>query len=829
MPNLKDCIRAAREQGHITREEEVELAHRYDQLAKRVFARGSAKEQLIAELETEAHERKRRTLLTEAKRSELLPVIFGYRDARGRSNPAEALIWLLENNGIAGIQDVRHRQQAILAGAQRKLDGLLYEFRKGAITGEMRRRFGPPLARMENVVRELFGEASGDSKAKELAVAWSAVAEDLRQRFNAAGGAIGKLEKWGLPQLHNQEALLRTSFEEWFTFILPRLDREKTVNPVTGARYGDDELAVVLLDTYNRIRTEGWLDRDPTGAAFGRGALFRQHADHRFLHFKDGTAWLEYQREFGEGDPFAAMMGHLDVMARDIAFMEILGPNPDAMLTYLKQEVIKNAELAAAGLVDPATNPVADLGYVAGRLKRVDDMYAIGRGAANTPVNAKWANRVAAVRNIISSAALGSAVISSISDMATQHVTRAYAGLPATSQLALFKDVVAHFGRHSSEAVAADLILDGAVNVMHQQARYLGSISGRSLTSFINDRVLTLTGQIPFTQAGKWAFGFSFQSAAADEAANSLANMTPLMREIFERNGITAADWELIRTAPLYEPKPGVAFLRPAEIEEVAGRALAEKYLSVLLRTREMAVVESTWRSRSAVLSESRPGTLQGELLRSMAQFKSFSVAFAMLHGGTVFRDITAGSYARGALYAGGLLILTTAYGGLALQLKQITAGKDPRPMTDEKFWEAALLQGGGLGIYGDFLFSDLNRFGGGFDRTVAGPMVDRLNTLWNLTGGNAAQLLHGKKTNIGREALKGAGQMVPGSSAWFLRLAYERILMDQLQYLADPEAHAAFRRKVLSARKEYGQDFFWRPGAVRPDRGPDWSNAWRQ
>ena len=35
------------------------------------------------------------------------------------------------------------------------------------------------------------------------------------------------------------------------------------------------------------------------------------------------------------------MIGHLSMMARDIAAMEIFGPNPQAMVNYLKQTVIK--------------------------------------------------------------------------------------------------------------------------------------------------------------------------------------------------------------------------------------------------------------------------------------------------------------------------------------------------------------------------------------------------------------------------------------------------------------------------------------------------------
>jgi hypothetical protein len=54
--------------------------------------------------------------------------------------------------------------------------------------------------------------------------------------------------------------------------------------------------------------------------------LANQKAEHRFLHFTDGDAWLAYHNKFGSGSPFDAMMGHIEAMSRDTALMEILGP-----------------------------------------------------------------------------------------------------------------------------------------------------------------------------------------------------------------------------------------------------------------------------------------------------------------------------------------------------------------------------------------------------------------------------------------------------------------------------------------------------------------------
>ena len=62
----------------------------------------------------------------------------------------------------------------------------------------------------------------------------------------------------------------------------------------------------------------------------------------------------------------------------------------------------------------------------------------------------------------------------------------------------------------------------------------------------------------------------------------------------------------------------------------------------------------------------------------------------------------------------------------------------------------------------------------------------------------------------------------------WYWRLAYERVVLDQLQYLVDPKANKAFKAKQQWWKRETGQEFFWEPGQTAPQRGPDFGAAWQ-
>ena len=63
--------------------------------------------------------------------------------------------------------------------------------------------------------------------------------------------------------------------------------------------------------------------------------------------------------------------------------------------------------------------------------------------------------------------------------------------------------------------------------------------------------------------------------------------------------------------------------------------------------------------------------------------------------------------------------------GYLSMTLKELAKGRTPREPDDAasygKLVAAAMVQGGGLGIYGDFLFGEANRVGGGMIASLAG------------------------------------------------------------------------------------------------------------
>jgi hypothetical protein len=413
--SIAACLARAVAASEISRAEAEELSTRYDALRRRRRAAPTAdvetKAELSALLKAEAAEKQRRVRIAANVQRRIEADLPKYRTASGKQDMAEAALALIEHYGSAPFSSVEGRRKAIIGVAHARMEEVLDTFRRTKLAGVT-----PKKAMLASLVREAFGEGTGDAAAKALADAWGDTAEWLRQRFNRAGGAIGKLDKWGLPQTHDPRALLRAGKDQWKVAIRPRLDLGRMRHEATDTPILPEELDGILDDVWHSVVSDGWTAREPQRQPFGRGALATQRAEHRFLIFKTADDWLAYARDFGQGDPFASMMSHINLMSRDIAALEILGPNPSATVEWLKQSITKEGALATAGQPSRIAPGVlrSTKSRANAKVRTLGAMWEAARGAAEIPVNVEVANFAAGLRNWVTSSVLGSAIHSAV-------------------------------------------------------------------------------------------------------------------------------------------------------------------------------------------------------------------------------------------------------------------------------------------------------------------------------------------------------------------------------------------------------------------------------
>jgi hypothetical protein len=403
----------------------------------------------------------------------------------------------------------------------------------------------------------VFSEGSTESPAaREMAQAWKASAEYLRTRFNAAGGAIPKRADWGMPQIHDTMRVRQSSYDEWKEFIRVRLDLNKMVDEQTGLPFSPEKLEIALRDAHETIVTDGFNKLKP-GSMVGNKSLALRNQDHRFFVFRNADAWMEYQEKFGNPNPFDAMMGHIDTMSRDIALMEVLGPNPNSTVNFVKQTLQKEASEAQVG-ENAARRASAS----------IDTLYSNVNGNINAPVDSRFAYTFAGIRQILQSAQLGAAAIAAVTDVNFGRIARTMVGLPQTKMVQNYLKFMNPLSleQKGKLAVRLGLTAEGWSTLAAAQMRYVGDLSGPEVTRRVADFVMRASLLSPWTNAGKWAFGMEFLGNLADNAGKTFDQLDPMMRKTLDHYNINADRWEIVRTTPLYEYE-GASFLRAEDIE----------------------------------------------------------------------------------------------------------------------------------------------------------------------------------------------------------------------------------------------------------------------
>lgn len=802
---LKDCIEAAIATGRISEEEGQELARRIDQYEAQLNLRGEVSpEQALNEAE-DAVLAARRAELALQKRQARLQAVALYRatnNVQGHPKGVRTGVMSLlvkDPGGTAGYSNIDARGNAILASYHGVFADAMNKFRTKNLG------LSQDVESLRNTVRELFGTTTGDNDAAAMAKIWSEVAEMARERFNRAGGAIPKRIDWGMPQWHDPVRVARVAQGQWIDQIKPRLDRGRMLND-DGLPMNNMQIEQMLARVYDDITTDGLASLVP-GRQGGK-KLANRRRDHRVLPFRTAEDWLEYHDMYGHADIYVTLTDHLAGMAHDTAKLEILGPNPEASWRYLRDLALQEE------------------GATTVNMAFMDAVWNVVSGKVNATNSTTLADTMQAVRNLLVSARLGGAMLSAVSDTAFLRQTAKFNGLPAMKVYRRMASLL-NPANEADRVLAVKMQLTADAWTNHAlAANRFTEVTGAGFSAKAADFTMRASGLNAWTDAGRKAFGMEFDALLADNLENSVKNLPQPLRDAFDRYGISAEDWDVLRATVPMEHKGARFFsvenlMARTDLDEARRIDLANKLQEMILTEMDFAVPMPDSRARAITTGGIKRGTILGEATRAVGMFKSFPITVIATH---LYRGALQAGVGAKARYLAEITIATTVMGAVAMQLKEMSRGKDPRDMSDPKFWAAAYLQGGGAGIYGDFLMADANRFGQGPVTTLAGPMADLGDDLTKLTIGNAQQGVRGENMNLAGDAINFMRSYTPGGSLWYTRLAYERLVLDQLAKQFDPNAGDRFRRIQRRRAIDYDQDYFWRPGEASPNRAPDFS-----
>ena len=781
--SLQSCVAQALEKGRLTQDQADTLLSS-SEVDEKLIIKGAIEDKLL---------KRRQTAL------QAITLDKAIKDARshdgGLSTGVMSLI-VRDMTGQAKYSNIDARGRGIFGDYQRELTDMLESYRT-KLAGLTQDRNG-----VKNMVKELYGETSGDANAAVFAKAWSKVADKARVRFNRAGGNIKKKKDWRLPQHHDRLMLEKAGFDKWFS------DIEDLIDPLTGSKgnkLSKSETRDILKESWNAIRTGGASKLEP--GVMGGSKLGNTRQTSRVFEFKDADSWIAYQDKYGSKDIFTMTQDWLRGVSDDTALMEVMGPNPNSTFKFLQDLQTKE-------------------GVGARQRQFQESVFREQTGIGSLENIGRVASVLGATRNTLGAAMLGGAWLSAWSDAFFIKMTSNFNDLPTSK---VFNRMAKNFvgsKENRKNAVRLGLVAESWLSRSIGANRYT-EVFGKGITAKINDFVMRASLLAPWSEAGRTAFGMEFASHFADQIGKQFSDLSKPLQNALGRAGIDDVDWNVIRKATPTDID-GVGFLGSEAIQKLdipqnQKDDLSARYMGMILQESDVAVPTPAARERAAASLGTQKGTLIGELTRTGIMFKSFPVTLATTH---LYRGMMEQNKLDRLTYLGGMFVGTTIVGALSVQAKDLAKGKNPRDMTDSKFWAASAAQGGGLGILGDFFFSDQNRFGGGFMASLGGPALGLVDDAAKLTIGNIQEAVKGKDTNLAGESIKFISRYMPGNSLWYTRLAVERAIVDQLAVLADPKMTKKFNNAMKRQRKDYGSDFWWKPGKATPSTAPKLKTA---
>ena len=705
------------------------------------------------------------------KEKELTGVLNSYID-EGKS-AKEGIFDILSDKSGQGraFSNVEAREKAIYNRVNTKL----YELKENLRTKNL--GLSQNMEMMDEVVRYLKdGKVKNQklsSEVKKIADQWTEAAETIKKLRNRAGGRIGKLEDWVMPQSHNSRKIKKAGYKAWRKNIIGKLDTERI-----EAQF-NKPIEDILESAYKNITTP----HIDAGTMNRNGAVLAKRGEEsRVLHFKDGDSLLSYNKEFGNADIFGTMDAHLRQQSKEIAMMQIMGANPENTFNKLK-------ELARADGMGSLAEGDLD------RLWKVTSGQVDGDSIVNN-ADATFAAISGGYRSLQIASKLGSATVSSLADLSNIVMGAGYRGLSsvkiagrAISTLLQEATTIGKVGKNIELANRIGVVSEFA-NASLANSRFAESV-GSGFLQRASEGVIRASGLGSWTTSMRASFGLELAANIAENFGKKLDDVG--FANMLKEYGVTASEWDIIRKTKARDIK-GSKFLDMDEVYK-ANEDLGYKLSEMITNEMNSFVIEPSDRVRRFTTMGAKKGTLKGEAARTVLLFKTFPISYTMMHLGRMAK--IEGTLGKSA-YAAKLIAVNTVMGGITLWAYDTVTGKSVRSIDRPAFVMESLAKSGGLGIFGDFFIGMAEtKYGSSFSDILLGVPASTVSDIVK-----TAQDFGTKDFDkaVGNTFQRAKGY-IPGQNLWYTRAVIERTIGDTMSEMIDPDYHKKLRRRDKALR----------------------------
>ena len=545
------------------------------------------------------------------------------------------------------------------------------------------------------------------------------------------------------------------------------------------------------------------------------GRISSQVSKNRILQFTSPQAQVEYNRAFGSYETMAqTVFSDLKRKSKQIALFERLGDRPrenfEAMidrqikdlekinvnqmqkLRGQKDRLMNEFDQIAGHTSVPGNETIAKIGRTIGALDSLGKLYFTGvRSVTNL------ANASAEIRN-----ATGQTFLGSFGDIVKDWGS----SLPDAFKRTWLKDY-------------ADVITTMTGDIGDQMNG--GTVSGKLAS--MGDFMMKVNGQDIMNTSVKQAVAQIQQRSWAREAANSFDKIPEYMQAGLLQAGLKATDWPLfkhmVETAAngstyvtpeaigrkLVETEEFKADLKNAmeasgwkKSQESYRRNIEDRLRAYMIQSADIATTTAGARETSRLNFGTRPGTPEGEFMRLMGRFKSFTLQSFSITKTFLNSKANSDLLAKGVLASEGKsygllaqwIALGTALGYVGDTLVRASRGDAPNDPSKPGVWMDSMAKSGVGGMYVDFFNGEWDKYD--YGASFLGPTLGQIPTLAKGT----SKAMKGEFAGATMQASKIIRSYIPFQQAVGMKQLLDFAQYDLMNETLNPGSSEKYRLK---------------------------------
>lgn len=652
--------------------------------------------------------------------------------------------------------------------------------------------------------------------------------------LNEAGASVGKAKGYFMNNrnAHGQVEINAAGKEQWVKDASETFDISLMADNMSVDEHTVLELLPKLFDAFVTGEHEHNSD-----SGFNVGEFLPRQAGssspnkignkvnkQRVIQFKNADAFVKYFEKYGSQEFAQSVYSTIGSTNHFAGLIKAAGVKHRENFHWIVDQ-----------LIDAAGSP-SERKKLKDFKANIDDDVDFVDGSINQIGSIKGARIMSLLRITTRLAQLGGAVFSQFADLISvaAHMNvygKGYlSSIPSTIGKIIGgvndkekREVLTSFGVFNRSLIAESYQLTGEYDKL-----------GGSLAKMQNI-FYKLNGQNWVTYRTKMAASDSFLAHMGSAAKDSYADLQVNIAHQLKGYGIFASDWELLRQSAR-KMKDGDHYLDASNLESIREKVmqhvferdgvndqkiltrltddyiknLQHNYRQFIMDGIGRMVLEPSARSQRAARlgSASRAGTLQGEIWRSIAMYKTFNIELLQNTVAHSLYDDKRGkaSVVMGmAKYALGAI----AMGYMSTVMKDLMKGRTPRDPDKVTTWAAAAMQGGALPIMGDFLFGEFNRFGQSPVASIAGPVAGLAENVIRGT----SQALHGDIQDSRNTLINTTLNNTPMINLFYTRQILNYFFLYNLQEWMNP---GGLRRQERKLKQDNGQEYWLPPSTTR-------------